>query len=67
MKKSNLKIDQFKDAQLPRAQQLASTGGHTKIRRPGSTVVVAIWDDTEIRHPDAPEVVSDMTLRIFRP
>ncbi len=67
MKKSNLTLDQFKMVAIAEEQLIRTKGGHTKIRRPGNTTVVAIWDDTEIRDTNSPIIVRDMTLRIFRP
>ena len=65
--KKKFTFNDFKHQQLTEKESLQTKGGHTRIRRPGSSTTTAIWDDVVIRRDlDAATIVKDLTVRFTK-
>lgn len=63
--KKKLNFNDFKSNEIFGKESLSIKGGHTRIRRPGSTTTTAIWDDVNIRKENKGDNI-DLIIRISR-
>lgn len=64
MKKRNT-ISKFESHAISLQESKTIKGGHTRVRRPGRTTIVSIWDDVDVRIDGGMRKNSDMTVRII--
>lgn len=42
-------LESFENASISNTDKKQIKGGHTRVRRPGRTTIVSIWDDVDVR------------------
>jgi hypothetical protein len=63
--KNKITLSSFRTSALNLEQAKSVKGGHTRVRRPGRTTIVSIWDDVDVRIDGGLRKNSDMTVRII--
>ncbi|MCB0662684.1 MAG: hypothetical protein KDC24_08090 [Saprospiraceae bacterium] len=64
--KKRITISNFAEQKLTTEESKQVKGGATRVRRPGRTTIVSIWDDVDVRIDGGLRKNSDMTVRIIR-
>ncbi len=65
--KKKFTFNDFKKQQLTEKEAVQTKGGHTRIRRPGSSTTTAIWDDVVIRRDlNTVTTVRDLIVRFTK-